>query len=319
MATVILDTTDLGEAENVLSAVYTRMRFFAKPDQPIRTRVQRTMVGALAVDELHYGHDFNFEGDPLDSIVLSRIRSGALSHAQPGADGVVSHADTVTAIGARQDAPFNGRNHAVEVDCIPIPRTLLDSVASGSPRYGGSAPTQITGLAPVSTAANAHLVAVVDHLIHHVATNSYAVGSPLVAGNVARYLAASMLAAFPSTALFEPTIEDRHDSTPVLMRRAAAFIDDNAHRDIATTDIAEAVYVTPRALQYMFRKHRDCTPMEYVRLVRLHHAHLDLIAGDRAETTVAAIARKWGFAHLGRFAAHYRQQYGESPQQTLRR
>ncbi|MCV7420528.1 helix-turn-helix transcriptional regulator [Mycobacterium yunnanensis] len=136
---------------------------------------------------------------------------------------------------------------------------------------------------------------------------------------MSRYLAASMLACFPTTALLELTIEDRHDSTPVLLRRAISFIDDNAADDISLTDIARAVYVSPRALQYMFRKHRDCTPMEYLRQARLHHVRLELMTGNRLTTTVGQVAARLGFGHLGRFATAYRLQYGESPHQTLRR
>ena len=103
-----------------------------------------------------------------------------------------------------------------------------------------------------------------------------------------------------------------------MLRRAVAFIDENADRDIALADIACAVYLTPRAVQYMFRRHLDCTPTEYLRKVRLHHAHLELLTGSPQESTVSAIARRWGFAHPGRFAAFYRQAYGRSPATTLR-
>jgi transcriptional regulator GlxA family with amidase domain len=122
----------------------------------------------------------------------------------------------------------------------------------------------------------------------------------------------------PSTALFEITIEDRHDSTPELLHKAISFIDDNAHRDISVTDIAESIHVTPRAVQYMFRTHLDCTPTDYLRGVRLHYAHLDLVAGSHMTTTVGQIATKWGFGHLGRFAVYYRQRYGQGPHVTLR-
>ena len=37
------------------------------------------------------------------------------------------------------------------------------------------------------------------------------------------------------------------------------------------------------------------------------------------ETGVTAIALKWGFVHLGRFAQDYRRRYGELPSETLRR
>lgn len=72
--------------------------------------------------------------------------------------------------------------------------------------------------------------------------------------------------------LYSPP-EDRSAARPALLRRAVAFIEGSAERDIALNDVADNIHVTPRALQYMFCKHLDMTPMEYLRRVRLHHAH----------------------------------------------
>jgi len=48
--------------------------------------------------------------------------------------------------------------------------------------------------------------------------------------------------------------------------------------------------------------------------------HEDLTGGDRAHRpTVAEVAYRWGFTHLGRFAHDYRARYGEAPSTTLRR
>jgi AraC-like DNA-binding protein len=157
-----------------------------------------------------------------------------------------------------------------------------------------------------------------DYVRDAVAANPAAAQSPLIAGAAQRQLATCILAAYPNTSQSDPTTEDRRDSTPVLLRRATAFIDDNAHRDISLVDIARAVHVSPRAVQYMFRKHRNTTPMQYLRKARLHFAHLDLQGGDRATISVTEIARRWGFGHIGRFANSYREAYGQRPYVTLR-
>ncbi|WP_363094775.1 helix-turn-helix domain-containing protein, partial [Pseudonocardia sp. 73-21] len=39
---------------------------------------------------------------------------------------------------------------------------------------------------------------------------------------------------------------------------------------------------------------------------------------DPARRSVADIASHWGFTHLGRFAAAYRERYGCVPSETLR-
>jgi transcriptional regulator GlxA family with amidase domain len=140
-----------------------------------------------------------------------------------------------------------------------------------------------------------------------------------VSPHAARLLVAVTLNAFPNNARTDPTIEDRHDAHTGTLRRAVAFIDEHAHEDIAITDIAAAAYVTVRALQLAFRRHLDTTPTEYLRRVRLDHAHHDLIAADPATITVTAVAYRWGFSSPSRFTADYRQTYGITPSRTLHR
>jgi transcriptional regulator GlxA family with amidase domain len=96
------------------------------------------------------------------------------------------------------------------------------------------------------------------------------------------------------------------------------FIHDNADSDIGLAEIAAAANLTPRAVQYMFRRHLGVTPMEYLRRVRLDFAHRDLQAADPAVDTVNSIAGRWGFAHAGRFSVAYRRAFGTSPSATLR-
>ena len=105
---------------------------------------------------------------------------------------------------------------------------------------------------------------------------------------------------------------------PPTLRRATAFIHDNAHRDIGLGDIATAIGVTPRSVQYTFRRHLGTTPLEYLRRVRLEKAHRDLQAADPAVDTVMEIAGRWRFGHPGRFSMAYKQAFGTPPSRTLR-
>jgi transcriptional regulator GlxA family with amidase domain len=108
------------------------------------------------------------------------------------------------------------------------------------------------------------------------------------------------------------------DTHPALLRLAVDYLEANAAHDIALPDIARAVHLSPRAVQYMFRRHLGTTPLQYLRQLRLHDAHHDLLTGDRGTDTVTRIAARWGFAHPGRFAVAYREAYGRIPHETLR-
>jgi AraC-like DNA-binding protein len=140
---------------------------------------------------------------------------------------------------------------------------------------------------------------------------------PLVTANAARLLAATALAAFPNNALADPTSQDRNDGSPVTLRRAVAFIEEHAHEDITTADIAAAAFVTIRAVQLAFRRHLDTTPTEYLRQVRLQYAHRQLSAADPQVESVTAVAYRWGFSSASRFAAAHRKAFGVLPSRTL--
>ena len=111
---------------------------------------------------------------------------------------------------------------------------------------------------------------------------------------------------------------DNLRNLPTILRHAVAFIHENADADIGLVDIAKAVNVSPRAVQYAFRGHLDTTPLEYLRRVRLDRAHRDLKAADPSNDTVTAIAGRWGFSHAGRFSMAYKAAFGTVPSNTLR-
>ena len=102
------------------------------------------------------------------------------------------------------------------------------------------------------------------------------------------------------------------------LRRALEFVHEHAREAIGTPDIAAAAGLSPRGLQQSLRRHLDQTPGELLRGVRLDGARTDLVGGALDETTVAEIARTWGFGHLGRFSATYRSRFGELPSESLR-
>jgi transcriptional regulator GlxA family with amidase domain len=111
---------------------------------------------------------------------------------------------------------------------------------------------------------------------------------------------------------------DSDGDVPRILRQAVAFIHENADADIGLEDIAAVGNVTPRSVQYAFRRHLGTTPLEYLRRVRLDRAHRDLQAADPATDTVTAIAGRWGFAHAGRFSLVYKATFGTAPSATLR-
>ncbi|MDR7327739.1 MULTISPECIES: AraC family transcriptional regulator [Catenuloplanes] len=139
---------------------------------------------------------------------------------------------------------------------------------------------------------------------------------PLTAAPLSQALLNGLLLA----AEHEHTAHLRQQAAPCRPRAVQVAIDamqaDPAQPYTPRT-LAELAGVGTRTLQAGFRTHLGVTPTGYLRDVRLDRVHRDLRFGF-AETVTEA-AHRWGFTHLGRFAAQYRQRYGRSPSETLRR
>ncbi len=103
------------------------------------------------------------------------------------------------------------------------------------------------------------------------------------------------------------------------LRAAVGFVHEHLDRPLSVADIADAAGLSIRAVQEAFQRDLDTTPMNYVRRVRLERVRIELHRSDPATTSVQDVARRWGFAHLGRFASEYLRAVGEYPRQTLRR
>ncbi|UOR01118.1 AraC family transcriptional regulator [Leucobacter allii] len=81
--------------------------------------------------------------------------------------------------------------------------------------------------------------------------------------------------------------------------------------------MADYAGVCGRSVQLAFREVLGTTPMRVQREERLQRVRAELNAGDPRRDTVAGVARRHGFLHLGRFSGLYRERFGEAPSCTL--
>lgn len=101
---------------------------------------------------------------------------------------------------------------------------------------------------------------------------------------------------------------------------AEAHLRSRVTEPVYMSELCHATGVSERTLEYVFRERLGLTPIAYLANLRLNLARLALVEGASAPSaSVATVARRFGFLHLGRFAARYRAQFQESPSTTLRR
>ncbi|MFB9650328.1 helix-turn-helix domain-containing protein [Curtobacterium pusillum] len=135
--------------------------------------------------------------------------------------------------------------------------------------------------------------------------------------DIAEAFASAAIAAFPQRDRWRSAVTGSGPEHERL-RRALEYVHEHARDAIGTPEIAAAAGLSPRGLQQSLRRHLDQTPGDLLRSVRLDGARADLVRADRDETSVADVARAWGFGHLGRFSATYRARFGELPSESLR-
>jgi AraC-like DNA-binding protein len=275
----------------------------------------RIAVGPFAIEEVYAAGEIEARPDPLNRALAIWTTHGRVAAKCDGLSIQATKGDV--ALVSQPHLPYRVESKDVRVTSVLLEPSVLAGVATGLPSSQSPLPIQFSSLAPVDAAAARLWKNTVTYVKDSVLADA-SLATPLVLGHAGRLLAAVTLSTFPNSAATDPAPHDRTDHKPVLLRRAMQFMEANATNDIGLADIAEAVHVTPRAVQYMFRRHLETTPLQYLRRLRLHYAHQELVTASRLDDTVTDIAARWGFAHTGRFAVLYRQTYGQSPHTTLR-
>lgn len=139
--------------------------------------------------------------------------------------------------------------------------------------------------------------------------------SPLLLAETARETALAMLHTFPHQQLAPESPVPQGATSRV--REAVEYMHAYAHTPITTTDVAEHVGLSVRGLQQAFQRQVGTAPNAMLRGIRMDRVREELVAGSPGQLTIASVAVRWGFAHLGRFSAAYHQRFGEYPRDTL--
>ena len=142
-------------------------------------------------------------------------------------------------------------------------------------------------------------------------------GRPDIASRLTERLPGQVVSSLASATGHCPTISTTRRLDAV--RRAEAFIEQHVGERIRVRDIASVAGVSERTLEYAFLERFGIGPKQFLNAYRLCMARRRLLASDLHSAGVTDIANDFGFWHMGQFAADYRDRYGESPSESLRR
>ena len=296
-----------GEARRWLDTVYGTTLRLAGPLGLVRHH--REDHGSVAFDHVRIEATFRFDSDPMPVLVVVDMLGGSTEYTRDGVTDRIQDGDTVLVAG--WGMPFSGGGDHQDLRATTITQEALSaSVADIDADFRWQDLT-FASYVPHSAAAGARWRATVDQLTVAFPGQD----DPLAHAEAVRLLGHTLLQTFPNN-LVHAAARARTGTTSTV-ERAVRVIESHAHEDLSLGDLARECGVTPRALQYAFRRHLGCTPLSYVRRVRLDLARQAL--RERAFETVGDAAARNGFFNPGRFASDYRQVFEENPSQTFER
>jgi AraC-like DNA-binding protein len=148
-------------------------------------------------------------------------------------------------------------------------------------------------------------------------TNSKMLSHPEVARAIEQDLIHALVMCLTTTNTRPDGFAARHHAE--IMVRFEEILTKHLSQPPTIPQLCELVGVSERTLRSCCAEFLGMSPIRYVLLRRLKEVRTALRDGDPDTVNVAEVARRFGFAQLGRFAGTYRTIFGETPSTTLQR
>lgn len=315
---VNVQTDSVDHAQSVGGAVYHPHEItYRERTHGFQMSLRARQLSGLTVGLLEYKSAVRLHSEPApDSYQINFTAFGSVAMTQDST--TITASPEYAAIHDWTDRPnLEGWYHHARVVGIKIPRERMhDELAA----FMGMEFTDALRFDPgmdLNSPAGQEWKHMVAHLARSLTAPTPLLDNPMIAAPLTQAVVRGLL--LLSRHNFSRALHGEPKTPgPQYIEEALAFMHEHCHLPLSVKDIAEAVGASIRSLQVGFRTHRDCTPLQALRDIRLHKAHRELLTAH-PDDTVAAIAARWGFSHPGRFAIQYAQLFEESPSETLSR
>lgn len=311
---ISIATRDPDEAHEYLRETYVDHAVHLTGDQErFRFRHHITDSGPFFVAHYEHSMDCRVDTDPFGYLLIGHVLDGHLMMST-GREEISPEPGELFLLDPA--VPMHIHWEGLRAGLVRLDLDVVNRVAADA--SGDSSAGVRFGLTKVITQDRVRRWhGLVRYLTHEFLANDAAYSSPLIYAQTVRLLAATVLETFPSSVMrADPVRPGGADAGAV--RRAVAYIEEHARRAdrrhrhrrgraARDADVAGRVPASPR---------HDSHDVPAAGADRRRASRL---AGGRSDggATVADIARRWGFAHHGRFAAAYAQRHGRSPRRTL--
>lgn len=308
---------DRDEVQSYVEGFFCRHNFqLVNRNHALDTELDHLRIGSVAMSIMRYGADVLVEPGPLENFYLVQIPYAGLARISFGKGelvtrpGVASVQHPVSPLHMHWNADC--RKIVLRFDRARFERFVESCI--GRPQRDAlflKPDIDLNGL------TGQMLVDQVKSALRCVEQLGYSALPPLLATHLETSLMGTLLFLQPHDRS-EEFADSLSGSEPRVVRRVREYLEAHADEPIDMPLLARVAGVPVRTLYHQFQRTLGIAPMQLLRDLRMDRVHRELVEAN-ANANVTRIALNWGFEHLGRFAAVYRQRYGESPRETLRR
>ena len=304
------------QVQSLISSMLTPHKLSVLKARSLQSCIRHANFGQVDVIRLGYGAHVRIQPDDLVDYYLIQIPQYGQATVRCGREEVESVPGVASVLSPNAEIDMNWQASNEQI-MIKIDRLLLEQTAQDL-----GVDTLVSGVhfpAKFECHKSVSWQLMLRYLVD-CARNSFTMQrSPLLIRQLEQLVVTTLLGEHPPVQQsgfnrVRSAILPRH------IKQVENYLHEHIDQPINLDVLAAQTQVSVRTLQVAFKEHCGVSPMQYLRQLRLDRVRADLLThGDSAECSVADIALRWGFAHLGRFSAAYRDRFGETPSQSLQR
>lgn len=309
-------STDADQVKTMISSMLTPHKLSLLKASSLQSCIRHANFGQVDVIRLGYGAHVRIQPDDLVDYYLIQIPQYGQATVRCGAEEVESIPGVASVLSPNSEIDMNWQASNEQI-MIKVDRLLLEQTAQDM----GMDP-MVNGVhfpAKFECHRSVSWQLMLRYLVDCARNSLSMQRSPLLIRQIEQLVVTTLLGEHP------PVLQSglnrlRSSILPRHIKQVENYLHEHIDQPINLALLAAQAQVSVRTLQVAFKEHCGVSPMQYLRQLRLERVRADLLThGDSLECSVADIAMRWGFAHLGRFSAAYKDRFGETPSQSLQR
>jgi AraC-like DNA-binding protein len=301
-------------------AMHARLSTVLKPhglrrlsDFPVSGIICRARLNRISFNVLRIGPAVEVAPGALEDFFLVQIPIVGSVELTVGSEQIKCEGATAAVISPGERLRLRWSNNCTQL-IVQIPRETMELSLAQRLGRTSKASLRFRAAFDLDASAGREWRQLLDVAVRSVEHDGILSREP-VSSNLEDLLLFALLAAQPHN--YVEALQQRHDPAPFYIMRAERKMRRQLRDAFTVAGLASAAGVSERTLHLGFRRFRGTTPMRRLLALRLHEARR-LLLHAQPNATVAQVAAEVGFHQFGRFAAAYREMFGELPSDTLR-